>query len=246
MLKDKIAIVTGGAQGIGRHAAKTLAKTGVKVVIADINYDNAKKTASELGERSETVAVQLDIRKENEVLDVFGKVKGMFGGIDILVNNAGVVPHFRWGLPRWPEVSDMPFEFWDKVISTNLYGTFLGTKHAIPQMKERGQGHIINLYGGGDTTPPGALSYMVTKDAIRTFTRFAAEEVRNSNICVLTFSPRFAIATETAPDKAKERMPGPEVLGKAFVLAAEAPMDLSGQCLAFEEGKLVKEVPMVG
>ena len=144
MLKDKIAIVTGGAQGIGRHAAKTLAKTGVKVVIADINYDNAKKTASELGERSETVAVQLDIRKENEVLDVFGKVKGMFGGIDILVNNAGVVPHFRWGLPRWPEVSDMPFEFWDKVISTNLYGTFLGTKHAIPQMKERGQGHIIN------------------------------------------------------------------------------------------------------
>jgi len=246
MLKDKIAIVTGGAQGIGRHAAKTLAKTGVKVVIADINYDNAKKTASELGERSETVAVQLDIRKENEVLDVFGKVKGMFGGIDILVNNAGVVPHFRWGLPRWPEVSDMPFEFWDKVISTNLYGTFLGTKHAIPQMKERGQGHIINLYGGGDTTPPGALSYMVTKDAIRTFTRFAAEEVRNSNICVLTFSPRFAIATETAPDKARERMPGPEVLGKAFVLAAEAPMDLSGQCLAFEEGKLVKEVPMVG
>ena len=246
MLKNKIAIVTGGAQGIGRHAAKTLAKTGVKVVIADINYDNAKKTASELGERSETVAVQLDIRKENEVLDVFGKVKGMFGGIDILVNNAGVVPHFRWGLPRWPEVSDMPFEFWDKVISTNLYGTFLGTKHAIPQMKERGQGHIINLYGGGDTTPPGALSYMVTKDAIRTFTRFAAEEVRNSNICVLTFSPRFAIATETAPDKAKERMPGPEILGKAFVLAAEAPMDLSGQCLAFEEGKLVKEVPMVG
>ena len=62
----------------------------------------------------------------------------------------------------------------------------------------------------------------------------------------LTFSPRFAIATETAPDKAKETMPGPEILGKAFVLAAEAPMDLSGQCLAFEEGKLVKEVPMVG
>jgi len=245
MLKDKIAIVTGGAQGIGRHAAKSLAETGVKVVIADINYDIAKKTASELSKHSEVVAVQLDIRKENEVLDVFGKVKGMFGGIDILVNNAGVVPHFRWGLPRWPEVSDMPFEFWNKVISTNLYGTFLGTKHAITQMKERGQGHIINLYGGGDTTPPGALAYMVTKDAIRTFTRFAAEEVRNSNICVLTFSPRFAIATETAPDKAKERMPGPEILGKAFVLAAEVPMDLSGQCLAFEEGKLVKEVPMV-
>ena len=80
------------------------------------------------------------------------------------------------------------------------------------------------------------------EDAIKTFTRYAAEEVRNSKICMLTFSPRFAIATETAPEKAKNTMPSPDILGEAFVLAAEAPMALSGQCLAFEDGKLVKEV----
>ncbi|MBD19896.1 MAG: hypothetical protein CMM37_02515 [Rhodospirillaceae bacterium] len=242
MLEGQVAVVTGGGQGIGKHAAKSLAEAGVKIVIADLNYDTAKITASELSEISETVAVRLDVRNESEVRAAFLKVKENFGGIDILINNAGVVPHFRWGLPRWPEISDMPMEFWDKVISTNLYGTFIGTKYAIPQMKERGQGHIINLYGGGDTSPPGALAYMVTKDAIKTFTRYAAEEVRNSKICMLTFSPRFAIATETAPEKAKKTMPKPDILGEAFVLAAEAPMALSGQCLAFEDGKLVKEV----
>ncbi len=144
MLEGQVAVVTGGGQGIGKHAAKSLAEAGVKIVIADLNYDTAKITASELSEISETVAVRLDVRNESEVRAAFLKVKENFGGIDILINNAGVVPHFRWGLPRWPEISDMPMEFWDKVISTNLYGTFIGTKYAIPQMKERGQGHFIN------------------------------------------------------------------------------------------------------
>jgi NAD(P)-dependent dehydrogenase (short-subunit alcohol dehydrogenase family) len=87
---------------------------------------------------------------------------------------------------------------------------------------------------------------MTTKDAIRTITRYAAEEVRESNICVVTFSPRVPIATETAPEEALKRMPGPEVLGQAFVLAAELPMDQSGKCFAHENGKLVEEPPREG
>ena len=140
----------------------------------------------------------------------------------------------------------MPAEFWDRVIQTNLYGTFFCTKHAIPHMKDRSGGHIINLFGGGGTTPPGALTYMVTKNGIRTFTRFVAEEVREANICAVTFSPRFAIATETAPETAKEAMPSPDVLGNGFVLAAQLPMESSGQCVAHEDGKLVLEDPMEG
>jgi NAD(P)-dependent dehydrogenase (short-subunit alcohol dehydrogenase family) len=246
MLDGKIAVVTGGGQGIGKHAAKTLAENGAKVAIADINQDLAEQTAEELSALSEAIAVPLDVRVEDDVRRAFDTVATKFGGIDILVNNAGIVPHFRWGLPRWPQINDMPLEFWDRVIHTNLYGTFFGTKHAISHMKNRGGGHIINLFGGGGTTPPGALTYMVTKNAIRTFSNFVAEEVRDANICVVTFSPRFAIATETAPETAKDAMPGPEVLENAFVLAAQTSLESSGQCLAFDKGKLVKEAPMEG
>ncbi len=244
MLKGKIAVVTGGGQGIGKHAAKPLAENGVKVAVADINLDTAEKTAAELSAFSETTAVSLDVRNEDDVRSAFDTVTKRFGGIDILVNNAGIVPHFRWGVPLWPQISDMPLEFWDRVIRTNLYGTFFCTKHVIPHLKNRNGGHIINLYGGGGTKPSGALTYMVTKNGIRTFTRFVAEEVRDSNICVVTFSPRVPIATETAPKTAKDTLPGPEILGDAFVLAAQLSLDSSGQCLAYEEGKLVKEGPM--
>ena len=246
MLEGRIAVVTGGAQGIGKHAAKTLAENGAKIVVADINRETAEETAAELSALSESMAVSLDVRDEDAVRTTFDRVAKNFGGIDILVNNAGIVPHFRWGIPRWPHISDMPAEFWDRVIQTNLYGTFFCTKHAIPHLKARNGGHVINLFGGGGTTPPGALTYMVTKNGIRTFTRFVAEEVREANICVVTFSPRFAIATETAPDSAKEAMPAPDVLGNGFVLAAQLPMESSGQCLVHEDGSLVLEDPMEG
>ena len=105
------------------------------------------------------------------------------------------------------------------MVKTNLYGTFFGTKHAIPHMAKRNAGHIINLYGGGGVKPGGAGTYMVTKDGIRTFSRYVAEEVRDSNICVVTFSPRVPIATDTAPAEALQRLPGPDVLGPASYFA---------------------------
>jgi 3-oxoacyl-[acyl-carrier protein] reductase len=246
MLKGKVAIVTGSGQGIGKHAAKTLAQNGAKIVVADVNREAAETAAAELGKLSEAMAVGLDVRNEDDVRTTFETVADKFGHIDILVNNAGVVPHFRWGVPRWPLISDMPLEFWDRVIRTNLYGTFLCTKHVIPYLTKQNGGHIINMYGGGGTKPGGALAYVVTKDAIRTFTRFNAEEVRSANICVVSISPGNPIATETAPASAKKELPGPDILGNAFVLAAQLPLEKSGQCLAYEEGKLVPAEAMEG
>jgi len=241
MLTDKIAVVTGSGQGIGKHAARTLAENGAKVVIVDLNGETANAAAAELSAVSETMACAVDVRDEEQVGKLFATVIDRFGQVDVLVNNAGIVPHFRWGVPRWPQVGDMPLEFWDRVIRTNLYGTFLCSKHAISHMSHRKSGHIINLYGGGGTKPPGALAYVVTKEAIRTFSVYLAEEVRDSNICVVTVSPGVAIATETAPEEIRQAIPGPEILGDAFVLAAEAPMDASGQCLAYKDGRLVEE-----
>jgi NAD(P)-dependent dehydrogenase (short-subunit alcohol dehydrogenase family) len=246
VLKDKVVIVTGSGQGIGKHAARTFAQEQAKVVIADFNEANAKKTADELAALSETLALVVDVRDEDSVKRMVDQVIQRFGQIDVHVNNAAIVPHFAWKIPRWPRIGEMPMEFWNRVVQTNLYGTFLGTKHVLPHMEKRKSGHIINLYGGGGVTPAGACAYMVTKDGIRTFTRYVAEEVRDSNICVVTFSPRVPIATETAPDEALKRLPGPEVLGQGFVLAAQLPMDKSGQCFAHEEGKLVNESPREG
>jgi len=239
MLEGKTVIVTGGAKGIGRHAAKTFAQEKAKVVIADFDKERLQKTSNELGRLTDTLAAHVDVRSEDDVKRMVDQVMNRFGRIDVLVNDAAIVPHFAWGIPRWPRIRDMEKEFWDRVIQTNLGGTFLCTKHVLPHMEAGRSGHIINLYGGGGIKPAGACAYMVTKDAIRTFTRYVAEEARESNVCVVIFSPRVPIATEGAPEEALRRLPGPEILGQGFVLAAQLPMERSGQIFAYEDGKLV-------
>ena len=246
MLEGKVVVITGSGQGIGKHAARTFAKEKAKVVIADFNLDLAKKTAAEIGASTESIAIDTDVRSEDSVKKMIDEVIHRCGQIDIMMNNAAIVPHFAWNIPRWPLIADMPVDFWNRVIHTNLYGTFFGTKHVIPHMAKRKSGHIINLYGGGGVRPGGAATYMVTKDGIRTFTRYVAEEVRGDNICVVTFSPRVPIATETAPEEALRRLPGPEILGQGFVLCAQLPMAQSGKCFAYENGKLVDELPRDG
>ena len=246
MLKGKVVVITGSGQGIGKHAARTFAQEKAKVVIADFNLDLAKKTAAEIDASTESIAIDTDVRSEDSVKKMIDEVIHRCGQIDIMMNNAAIVPHFAWNIPRWPLIVDMPVDFWNRVIHTNLYGTFFGTKHVIPHMAKRKSGHIINLYGGGGVRPGGAATYMVTKDGIRTFTRYVAEEVRDDNICVVTFSPRVPIATETAPEEALKRLPGPEILGRGFVLCAQLPMAQSGKCFAYENGKLVDELPRDG
>jgi len=246
VLQGKVVVITGSGQGIGKHAAKTFAQQKAKVVIADVNAELAEKTAAEIGETTESMAVHTDVRDEASVKSMVEQALQRFGQIDVLINNAAIVPHFAWNIPRWPLIADMPLEFWDRVVRTNLYGTFFGTKHVIPSMRQRKSGHIINLYGGGGVRPGGAATYMVTKDGIRTLTRYVAEEVREDNICVVTFSPRVPIATETAPEEARKRLPGPEILGQGFVLAAQLPMEQSGKCFAHENGRLVEGGPREG
>ena len=242
MLQEKVVVITGSGQGIGKHAAKTFAQEKAKVVVVDFNAQLARTTAAEIGQTTETMSVVADVRNEDSVKKMVDEVIKRFGRIDVMMNNAAIVPHFAWNIPRWPLIADMPLEFWDRVVQTNLYGTFFGTKHVIPHMMQRKSGHIINLYGGGGVKPGGAAAYMVTKDGIRTFSRYVAEEVRDANICVVTFSPRVPIATETAPDEAIKRLPGPEILGAGFVLCAQLQMEQSGKCFAFENGKLVDEL----
>ena len=239
MLEGKVVVVTGGGKGIGRHAALTFAREKARVVIIDVVQEWLDKTGPELGEMTDALGINADVQNEDAVKRAFEQVVQRFGQIDVLVNDAAIVPHFAWGVPRWPLVRDMELTFWNRVVQTNLGGTFLCTKHALAHMEPRRSGHIINLYGGGGVSPGGACAYVVTKDAIWTFTRYVAEEVRESDVCVVIFSPGVPIVTEGAPEEAFTRLPTPEILGQGFVLAAQAPMEQSGQLFTYEDGQLV-------
>lgn len=240
MLHGRVVIVTGGAKGIGRYAAHTIAQAGGTVILVDIDTQRLYQTSTELRDlKFETLAIPADVRREADVRAMTHQVIERFGKIDVLINDAGVVPHFNWGIPRWPRIRFLEKDFWDRVIHTNLGGTFLCTKAVLPFMEAQHSGHIINLWGGGKVQNHGACAYVVSKDAIRTFTRFVAEEEREWNICVVAISPKQAIATEDAPDEAKKRLPGPEILGDGFVLAADAGMELSGKTVEHQNGALV-------
>ena len=237
MMDGKVVIITGGAKGIGRYVAGTFAREGAKLAIADIDTMRLDKTFKELQDQgADVLAVRTDVRNEYDVRSLMAEVAGRFGKIDVLINNAGVVTHFQWGVARWPRIRDMDKDFWERVIQTNLGGTFLCTKHVLPYMEKRRSGHILNLHGGG--SGDGACAYVVSKEAIRLFTRYVADEEKESNICVVAVAPGGAIATEDAPEEARRRMPGVELVGNRFVLAAQAGMELSGKLLTMKDGQL--------
>jgi 3-oxoacyl-[acyl-carrier protein] reductase len=231
-LVGKVVVITGSAGGIGRYAAKTFAWEGAKVVTADVKpLDTVADDLDEIGVAH--LEVPTDVRVEDSVQNMVAKALERFGRIDVLMNNAAIVSHFQWGLPLWPKIRDMDREFWDRVMDTNMGGIFLCTKHVLPHMEAHHSGHIVNTMGGGLST------YGISKSAIPAFTRVVAAEEKDFNICVVTINPGAQIATEDAPEEARARMPGPEFVGNRFVLAAQAPMELSGQHLNVVDGKLV-------
>lgn len=237
--KERSVVVSGAAKGIGRYIALGAAARGAKVAIGDIDEEGLRMVEAELRSfGNSVVAIPTDVQSEDDVRRLMETTFKEFGSIDYLVNNAAIVPHFSWGGPRWPRVRDMDLEFWSNVIGTNIQGSFLCSKHAIGFMEQQGSGHIVNLYGGGGPTPPGGLAYVMTKEALVTFTQYLAEEVREHNICVMSVDPGAAIATERAPDEARARMPGPESVGDRFFLAAEAGMEFSGHLVSLVDGRL--------
>ncbi|MGH3314515.1 MAG: SDR family NAD(P)-dependent oxidoreductase [Nocardioidaceae bacterium] len=178
----KVAVVTGAGVGIGRAVAQRLAAEGASVAVVDRDAPAAEATAQALqegGHRAEAVAV--DITSPAAVEDATRQVVEAFGGIDVLVNNAGVV---RYG--RVPEFS---VEDWDLVVDTNLKGTFLTIKYAVPFMRERGGGAIVNTASAqAFASQPLVAAYSASKGAIVAMTRtlaldHAADGIRVNCIC---------------------------------------------------------------
>jgi len=239
LLDNSVVIVTGATRGIGRAAARAFAREGARVVVTGRDNGRLRVVSDELAAMGRDVLpVRADVRNETDVKGTVDEVMARWGRIDILVNNAAVVTHFRWA-PRWSSIRDMQRTFWDGVMDTNLGGTFLCTKYVLPHMQACRSGHIVNLHGGGNVRTVGTCAYAVSKEAIRTFTRYVAEEERPWNVCVVALSPGGIIATEDTPEDMRSHLRGAEAMESWFILAAGAGMELSGQLVHVKDGRLV-------
>lgn len=242
-LKGKIAIVTGGGQGIGRAVALGLAREGARVVVGDIDGGKAKAVAKELeASGAESLAVEVDVSDVRSVQNLEEKSLQRFGRVDILVNNAGIY--------LASPVLEMSEEQWDRVIDTNLGGNFLCSKAVVPQMRAQKWGRIICLsssiaYRGAI----GGAHYAASKAGIVGFVKALAREVALEAITVNaicpgvtdTAQPRGHHSEEELYAQAKQiplgRIGQPEdIVGPVLFLASDAAAYVTGQALMVTGG----------
>ena len=183
-LKGKVAIITGGAHGMGAVEAVLFAKEGAKVIIADIREEDARKVEAEIAEvGGEAMVALLDVTKENQWERTIADVVARFGKLDILVNNAGISGS--------GEKDFGSSQAWDQLMDVNAKSVFLGMKHAIPEMEKTGGGAIVNISSisgmvGQSYIHPG---YNASKGAVRLVTKAAAVQHAKSGIRVNSVHP---------------------------------------------------------
>ena len=206
-LKDKVALVTGGGQGIGRVIGGNLAKSGAHVVLGDINLENAEKSAKAiLANGGSASATLLNVADPENVKEVFDSIVKEFKPLDILVNNAGIT---KDGLfVRMKEVD------WDRVLAVNLKGSFLCGQQAAKQMMKQRQGAIVNIASiVGVMGNAGQANYSASKAGLIGLTKTMARELAPRNITVNAVAPGFIdtemtrVLDEKIKDKLIEQIP---------------------------------------
>jgi 2-hydroxycyclohexanecarboxyl-CoA dehydrogenase len=223
-LNDKIAIVTGAGQGIGRGIAEKLAAEGATVVVTDINETTAKETAEAIGNRA--IGVHTDVTSRESVESMVEQVKKRFGRIDILVNNAG-----------WDKAGpfvDSDTADWDRVIAINLYGVLHTSKAVLPIMAEQGRGSVVNLASdAGRVGSSGEAVYSAAKGGVIAFTKATAREMARHQVnanCVCPGPTATALFASMGGDNPKLR----EALTKAIPFRRLAlPADLANAVAFF-------------
>ena len=182
-LEGKVAIISGGARGMGAAEARMFAREGAKVVIGDLLEEEGAKVAAEIGEAGgEALFVRLEVTDEASWRSAVEAAVERFGKVDILVNNAAIL--------RLQGLLETTEEIWDEVMDVNAKGTFLGTKAVIPEMRRAGGGSIINISSGaGITGSQRNTAYHASKGAVRIFTKSAAIQYAGENIRVNSVHP---------------------------------------------------------
>ncbi|MCH8988560.1 MAG: glucose 1-dehydrogenase [Chloroflexi bacterium] len=168
-LEGKVALISGGARGQGAEEARLMAEEGAKVVFGDILDDLGKQVEAEITEAGrDATYVHLDVTREGEWQSAVATAVRKYGGLHVLVNNAGILIR--------KSIEDTTEEEWDRIMAVNVKGVFLGTKHAIPAMRDSGGGSIVNISStaGLVGSLEGSPSYTATKGAVRLFTKATA------------------------------------------------------------------------
>lgn len=247
-LEGKVAIVTGGAQGIGAAYCRRFAAEGAKLVVADINEALAKTTAEELRQSgAEAIPVIADVSDEAAVQSMVNTTVEHFGRIDLLINNAAI--YQRPAVRRVP-MEELTVEEWDRVMEVNLRGVFLCIRSVIPVMKEQRSGKIINIssstvYGG----TPRFAHYVTSKAGIIGLTRVLAKELGDWNINVNAIAPGLILSIEDADgemiegqqqraqSRAFKRIETPaDVVGAVLFLSSAESDFMTGQTIVVDGG----------
>ncbi|WP_088011589.1 SDR family NAD(P)-dependent oxidoreductase [Gottfriedia acidiceleris] len=247
-LKDKIAVITGGASGIGRATAIRFAKEGAKIVIADINEVTGEETLGVIKEQNpEAIFVKTNVAKSKSIQNLIQQAVEHFGRIDILFNNAGI------GNSEVRSV-DLEEEEWDQVIDINLKSVFLGIKYAIPELIKSGNGVIINTASLlGLKGRKYVSAYNASKGGVVLLTQNAALEYGKYNIRVNAIAPGIIdtnIIEEWKKDERKwsilsranalGRIGTPdEIASAALFLASDEASFVTGATLSVDGGGLI-------
>ena len=170
-LENKVALISGGARGMGAVEAKLFAQEGAKVVIGDVLDEDGKRTEAEINETGgDCVFVHLDVTDAAQWRNAVNEAVSRFGKLDILVNNAGIY--------RTNTVLDTSASEWDQVMDINAKGVFLGTKAALPELKKTGAGSIVNISSvAGLVGNKMSSAYTASKGAVRLFTKSTAIQI---------------------------------------------------------------------
>jgi 3-hydroxybutyrate dehydrogenase len=220
MLKGKTALVTGSTSGIGRGIAETFAAAGCNIVLNGFGEAAAIETLRKTLAQSHGVAVRYDaadMTKPDEIAAMIGKAVAEFGAVDILVNNAGI--------QHVAPIDEFPPEKWDAIIAVNLVSAFHTIRHALPAMKTRGWGRIINIASAHAlVASPYKSAYVAAKHGIAGITKTVALEVAQQNITVNAICPgyvRTPLVEKQIPDTAKARGISEEEVVRDVILAAQ-------------------------
>lgn len=241
-LAGKVALITGGAQGIGKAVAFLLAQNGADIVVSDINLERAEETVREIQALGRKVlALKVDVASLVDVEKMVEAILAQFGKLDILVNNAGIA--------RDKLILRMTEEDWDAVLNINLKGTFHCTKAVVRHMSRQKSGKIVNIASVvGEMGNAGQGNYAASKAGVIGFTKTIAREFAQRGINVNAIAPGYieTAMTEALPEKVKEelrrlipmdRLGKPEDVAEAVLfLVSESANYITGQVLNVNGG----------